>query len=87
MFGIILVLTVLLTSLILENKSYAPLLQLISSCLLLLLINAGGILNKDLLATQFVALHATVNVVFLTMVIVAKILGINGIFGKALKQG
>ena len=87
MFGIILVLTVLLTSLILENKSYAPLLQLISSCLLLLLINAGGYLNKDLLATQFLAFHATANVAFLIAVMVAKILGIDGIFGKALKQG
>ena len=55
--------------------------------LLLLLINAGGILNKDLLATQFLAFHATANVAFLIAVMVAKILGIDGIFGKALKQG
>ena len=84
-FGLTLVLIVLLTSLILENKSYALFLHLISSCLLLLLIYMGGVFNNGLLATQFLIFHAMANALFLTMVMVVKRFGINEIFDKALK--
>jgi len=87
MFGMILVLTVLLTSLILENKNYALFIQLISSCLFLLLVYIGAVFNSSLLATQFLVFHAIANVTFLTTVMAVKRLGIGGIFGKALKQG
>ena len=85
-FGLTLVLIVLLTSLILENKSYALFLHLISSCLLLLLIYMGGVFNSGLLATQFLIFHAMANALFLTMVMVLKRFGIDEVFDKALKQ-
>ena len=85
-FGMILVLTVLLTSLILESKSYALSIQLISSCLFLLLVYVGGVFNSSLLVTQFLVFHAMANGVFLTIVMTVKRLATGGIFGKTLKQ-
>ena len=85
-FGLTLVLIVLLTSLILENKSYALFLHLISSCLLLLLIYMGGVFNNGLLATQFLIFHAMANALFLTMVMILKRFGLDEVFDKALKQ-
>ena len=84
--GLTLVSIVLLTSLILENKSYALSLHLISSCLFLLLIYMGGVFNSGLLATQFLIFHAMANALFLTMVMVLKRFGIDEVFDKALKQ-
>ena len=85
-FGLTLVLIVLLTSLILENKSYALFLHLISSCLLLLLIYMGGVFNDGLLATQFLIFHAVANALFLTMVMILKRFGLDEVFDKASKQ-
>ena len=85
-FGLTLVLIVLLTSLILENKSYALSLHLISSCLLLLLIYMGGVFNDGLLATQFLIFHAVANALFLTMVMILKRFGVDEVFDKASKQ-
>ncbi|MBD21963.1 MAG: hypothetical protein CMM37_13080 [Rhodospirillaceae bacterium] len=86
MYGVVLVLAVLLTSLILENKSYALSLHFFSSYLLLFLLCVGSVFNSGLLATQFLVFYATTNAVFLTLVIVVKRLGINQSFDKAVKQ-
>ena len=86
MYGLVLVLIVLLTSFILEKKSFALTLQLISSCLLLLLIYAGDIFDSGLLATQFLLFHAITNVLLLLIIKVVKKLGMKKLSSQILRQ-
>ena len=83
-FGVILILAVLLTSLILENKSYAFYSQLVISSVLILLIYYGHVASEELLATQFLELHAMANLTFIIVIMIAKRFGINGKYDKAL---
>ena len=85
-FGVILILAVLLTSLILENKSYAVHSQLVISSVLILLIYYGHVASEELLATQFLELHAMANLTFIIVIMIAKRFGINGKYDKALQQ-
>tara|TARA_X000001036_G_scaffold130705_1_gene123587 strand:- start:1270 stop:1785 length:516 start_codon:yes stop_codon:yes gene_type:complete len=85
-FGVILILAVLLTSLILENKSYAFHSQLVISSVLILLIYHGHVASEELLATQFLELHAMANLTFIIVIMIAKRFGINGKYDKALQQ-
>ncbi len=85
-FGVILILAVLLTSLILENKSYAFHSQLVISSALILLIYHGHVASEELLATQFLELHAMANLTFIIVIMIAKRFGINGKYDKALQQ-
>ena len=85
-FGVILILTVLLTSLILENKSYAFYSQLVISSALILLIHNGHVASKELLATQFLEFHAMANLLFIIIIMVAKRFGMNGKYDKPLQQ-
>ena len=73
-----------LTSLILENKSYAFHSQLVISSVLILLIYYGHVASEELLATQFLELHAMANLTFIIVIMIAKRFGINGKYDKAL---
>ena len=64
-FGLILVLIVVSTSLILQNKRHSFNIQLGVSSFLIVFIYFGGMVDAALLAAQFIILHAVINVLYI----------------------
>ena len=54
------------------------------SSVLILLIYYGHVASEELLATQFLELHAMANLTFIIVIMIAKRFGINGKHDKAL---
>ena len=66
-FGLIFILSVLLTSYILQNKENSFNIQLGASSILILAIYFGGLVNLNLLATQLILIHSLVNILYIGM--------------------
>ena len=66
-FGLILVLIVVSTSLILQNKRHSFNIQLGISSFLIVFIYFGGVVDAALLAAQFIILHAVINVLYVSI--------------------
>ncbi|MDG2421367.1 MAG: sterol desaturase family protein [Gammaproteobacteria bacterium] len=66
-FGLILVLIVVSTSLILQNKRHSFNIQLGVSSFLIVFIYFGGVVDVALLAAQFIILHAVSNVLYISI--------------------
>ena len=66
-FGLILVLIVVSTSLILQNKRHSFNIQLGVSSFLIVFIYFGGVIDAALLAAQFIILHAVINVLYVSI--------------------
>jgi hypothetical protein len=66
-FGLILVLIVVSTSLILQNKRHSFNIQLGVSSFLIVFIYFGGVVDAALLAAQFIILHAVINVLYISI--------------------
>jgi len=64
-FGLIFILSVLLTSYILQNKENSFNIQLGASSILILAIYFGGLVNLNLLATQLILIHSLVNILYI----------------------
>ena len=64
-FGLIFILSVLLTSYILQNKENSFNIQLGASSILFLAIYFGGLVNLNLLATQLILIHSLVNILYI----------------------
>ncbi|MBM88589.1 MAG: hypothetical protein CMQ41_09460 [Gammaproteobacteria bacterium] len=67
MFGLILVLIVVVTTSILQNKVYAYNLQILTSLCVVLIINYSGIVDRDLLAAKFLTVHALANILYIVL--------------------
>ena len=66
-FGLILVLDVLSTSLILQNKKNSFDIQLGISLFLIVLVYSGALVDAGLLAAQFVIIHAVINISYIVI--------------------
>ena len=64
-FGLIFILSILLTSYILQNKENSFNIQLGASSILILAIYFGGLVNLNLLATQLILIHSLVNILYI----------------------
>lgn len=64
-FGLVLVLVVVLTSSILQGGNNSHEFQMLFSISVLLLINYGGIVDRELLAAKFLMAHAVINLLYM----------------------
>tara|TARA_B100000902_G_scaffold164214_2_gene159248 strand:- start:755 stop:2008 length:1254 start_codon:yes stop_codon:yes gene_type:complete len=66
-FGLIFITTVIIISLILQNKSNSFNIQLVFSIGLTLFIISGAVVNSSILASQFLVAHALINILYIVI--------------------
>jgi drug/metabolite transporter superfamily protein YnfA len=66
-FGLIFITTVIIISLILQNKSNSFNIQLVFSIGLSLFIISGAVVNSSILASQFLVAHALINILYIVI--------------------
>lgn len=66
-FGLIFITTVIIISLILQNKSNSFNIQLVFSIGLTLFIISGTVVNSSILASQFLVAHALINILYIVI--------------------
>jgi len=62
------VLIVALTASILQNKNNSFNFQILASFSIILITNYGGIVSQELLAANFLTVHAVINILFITLI-------------------
>lgn len=66
-FGVILVLIVALTASMLQNQNNSFNFQILASISIILITNYGGIVSRELLAANFLTVHAVINILFIAI--------------------